>query len=287
MQERGVGPADMLRHTFLHIPGVGERTEARLWRAGVRSWDDVPILVPRARVPESLAGRIEREILRSEDALRRGRHGYFAANLPPREHWRALREFGDSVAYLDIETTGLSFGRDAVTVVGVFDGRRERSFVKRENLVRLPAALEGAKALVTFNGSLFDVPFLRRAFPRMRLDQIHVDLRFALRRLGYRGGLKAIERRLGIERSEETEGLSGMDAVRLWRTHEGGDPAARELLLQYNMEDVVNLQTLADLAYTELRGRCLHEGFVTAAELEGSRGSTAVDGPRDASLRSS
>ena len=42
----------------------------------------------------------------------------------------------------------------------------------------------------------------------MPLDQIHLDLLHPLRRLGFFGGLKAIERATGILRSEETSGLS-------------------------------------------------------------------------------
>lgn len=258
----------VLRSTFLHIPGVGYRTEEKLWRAGVRSWDDFRASKDEARLPRLRGRRIEEELERSEAALTRGRYRYFAANLPSREHWRALPDFRDAIAFLDIETTGLSIGRNAVTVVGIYDGRRERTFVKGVNLDELPRALEDKKILVTFNGARFDVPFLRKAFPRMRLDQIHVDLMHPLRRLGFRGGLKSIERQVGIERAEETAGLSGFDAVRLWESYESGDDDALDLLIAYNMEDVVNLETLADLAYTELRSLYLEEGFVTADRLE-------------------
>lgn len=257
----------MLRQTFLHIEGVGYRTEERLWRAGVGSWEEFPRRGTRARLPRPLRERIEEELGRSEEAWRRRRYGYFASNLPRREHWRAWADFRDRVAYVDIETTGLSFGRDAITVVGVYDGRRERSFVKGVNLDRLPEALDRAAILVTFNGSRFDLPFLRRAFPRMRLDRIHVDLRNVLRRLGYGGGLKAIERDVGIERSEETAGLSGADAVRLWQRYEEGDDGALDLLLEYNMADVVNLEALAELAYRRLRATCLAGDFVSADRL--------------------
>jgi len=258
----------MLRETFIHIEGVGPCREEALWRSGIRTWDDVSRLRRDAGLPATVVRRIGSEVVRSDDALRRGRYRYFAEALPPREHWRALPEFRGAVAYLDIETTGLSMGRDAVTVVGVYDGRRERSFVKVENLEDLPAALDRAKLLVTFNGTRFDLPFLRRAFPRMRVDQIHVDLVHGLRRLGYRGGLKRIEAHLGIDRSEETAGLRGWDAVRLWRAHERGDAGALEVLLQYNMEDVVHLETLADLAYAGLRASTRGEEFVTADRLE-------------------
>ena len=192
---------------------------------------------------------------------------YFARNLPARDHWRAWPEFGDAVAYLDIETTGLSLGRDAVTVVGVYDGSARRSFIQGDDLEDLPSALEHAKLLVTFNGSRFDVPFLRKAFPRMALDQIHIDVLHPLRRLGFVGGLKAIEAEMGISRSDETSGLRGFDAIRLWHAYEAGDDEALDLLLAYNMEDAVNLEPLAELAYEGLRSLCLDGGFVTADRL--------------------
>jgi len=257
----------MLRETFVHIPGVGYRTEERLWRRGIRTWDDFSMASMPRRVPARVGRRITDEIVRSDEALRRGRHRYFARNLPARDHWRAWPEFAKAIAYLDIETTGLSIGRDAVTVVGMYDGTRRRSFIQGDNLEDLPAAMERAKLLVTFNGSRFDVPFLRKAFPRMALDQIHLDLVHPLRRLGFVGGLKSIESQVGILRSEETTGLGGFDAVRLWHAYDAGDDDALDLLLEYNMEDVVNLEPLAELAYEGLRSLCLDGGFVTADRL--------------------
>ncbi len=257
----------MLRQTFLHVPGVSYRTEERLWQSGVASWDDV--LEDRMpAVPPHLRSVLGEEITRSQEALRRGRYRYFTVRLPQREHWRAWPEFRDAVAYLDIETTGLDIGRDAVTVVGVYDGRRKRSFIQGENLEELPAALERVRLLVTFNGSRFDVPFLRRAFPRMRLDQLHLDLMNPLHRLGYWGGLKRIERRLGIRRSDETAGMGGFDAVRLWHAYVNGDDDALDVLVAYNREDVVNLEPLAEFAYRSLRELAQDRGFVTADRLE-------------------
>ena len=64
--------------------------------------------------------------------------------------------------------------------------------------------------LVTFNGSQFDVPFLRAHFPKARLDQAHIDLRFALASLGYRGGLKVVEQTLGLRRDPAIQGMDGL-----------------------------------------------------------------------------
>lgn len=258
----------MLRQTFVHIDGVGYRTEEKLWKAGVTSWDDFLERTNAVRISHGLAQRIEAELDRSEDALRRLRYQYFAERLIPREHWRAWSDFRKDAAFLDIETTGLSLGRNAVTVVGLYDGQRKRSFIQGTNLEELPDALSRVKMIVTFNGQRFDVPFLRRAFPRMKLDQIHLDLVHPLHRLGFYGGLKRIENRFGIERSPETAGLSGLDAVRLWEAYGQGDDDALDLLTAYNLEDVVNLEPLAEFAYAELRALCLGNEFVSADRLE-------------------
>src|SRR5947208_16810761 len=107
--------------------------------------------------------------------------------------------------------------------------------------------------LVTFNGSRFDVPFLRKAFPRMGLDLIHMDVLHPLRRLGFFGGLKSIEPEMGISRSEETSGLRGSDAIALWHPYQTGDDDALDLLVTYNLERPVNLEQLAEFVYTSLR----------------------------------
>jgi uncharacterized protein YprB with RNaseH-like and TPR domain len=99
--------------------------------------------------------------------------------------------------FLDIETTGLSAPYDEVTLIGALGNGKLALFVKGINLDQFPAYVARFPLLVTFNGSQFDVPFLRAHFPTARLDQAHIDLRFVLRPLGYRGGLKAIERNQG------------------------------------------------------------------------------------------
>ena len=73
---------------------------------------------------------------------------------------------------------------------------------------------------------------------------------------GTPGGLKSIERQLHIPRVPETDGLTGYDAVRLWRAYRKGGRGAEDalrLLLAYNREDVVNMKLLLDYALPRLR----------------------------------
>jgi len=242
----------MLEHTFIHLPGIGQRTERRLWDGGIVRWVDAL----NAGCPEgfsrqrwSLSCRLLEQSMR---CLERGDHRHFAASLHRAEHWRAWADFRDSVAYLDIETTGCSH-YDSVTVVGIYDGVRSQSFIADDNLDRLPEVLAQYSMIVTFNGSSFDLPFLRRHFQGLKFNQLHLDLMHVLRRLGLGGGLKAIEHRLGLVRDSEIAHLDGWDAVRLWGEYRAGNKRSLDLLIRYNIADIENLEHLAEMAYRRLR----------------------------------
>ncbi|MEA3400831.1 MAG: ribonuclease H-like domain-containing protein [Armatimonadota bacterium] len=243
----------MLEHTFLHLPGVGEKTERSLWEQGIVTWADA---IDSGACPTGFSsgrwGQTCRLLEQSLRSLQRGDHRHFAEALASAEHWRAWRDFRRGAAYLDIETTGCS-SHDQVTVVGLYDGVRTCSFISGDNLDQLPEVISQYSMLVTFNGSSFDVPFLRRRFPGLQFDHLHVDLMHVLRRLGLRGGLKAIERRVGIARHSDIAHLDGWDAVRLWREWCRGSDESLELLVRYNTADIENLERLAGLAYRQLR----------------------------------
>jgi hypothetical protein len=141
-------------------------------------------------------------------------------------------------------------------------------FVKGVNLDQFPAYIAQFPLLVTFNGSQFDVPFLRAHFPRVRLDQAHIDLRFVLRSLGYRGGLKAIERNLGLTRDAAIQNVDGFEAVRLWHRYRRGDRAALMKLALYNLTDVVNLVELVQIALRLHHKRLAFPGDLSSGEAQ-------------------
>ena len=244
----------MLTATFVHAQGVGEVSERRLWDAGIVSWEQALAAAP-AELPLTPAQRalLLPTLERSVEALGEGDFVYFAETLPSRDHWRAAREFAGRIGFLDIETNG-GMKPDDITVIGVYDGDESRAYVKYRDLQDFAQEAERFAVWVTFFGTGFDLPMLRRRFPDLPFDQLHIDLCPALRRLGYRGGLKRIEEQLGIHRPPELDGLSGWDAVRLWRQwrrHRDEDALAR--LLAYNREDIENLSLLLAFAYGRLR----------------------------------
>jgi uncharacterized protein len=237
----------MLKRTFIHLPGVGPRFEGHFWRQGLSTWEDF-LAAKRVRgLSRPRFDGLKTELQESFDHLEEP--AYFATRLQAGEHWRLFHQFRPRTAYLDIETTGKVWPGLLVTVVGLYDGQNMRQFVQGFNLQKFPQALSDFDLLVTFNGTQFDLPVLRAYFPELRLPAAHVDLRFLMARLGYKGGLKRIEPRFGIHRPNEVNGMDGYMAVLLWERYQRGDKGALDLLLTYNKEDVVNLEVLMDAAF--------------------------------------
>ncbi len=240
----------MLRNTFVHLPGIGETTERRIWERDCHTWEEL-LNAPTSALPACLRDSAARK--RVEDSVHhyaRGEWGYFERCLPGAAKWRAFDPLRERTLYVDIETDGFD---NNITVIGIYDGASFRAFVQGENLEDAREALEEAAVIVTYNGAGFDMPIIRSRFPYNLFNHVHIDLMWPLRRLGYTGGLKRIEMERGLSRTEETRDLSGWDAVYLWREYQRGSQEAGERLLKYNEEDVRNLEPLMVWVYDTLR----------------------------------
>lgn len=249
----------MLLKTFLHLPGVGEIRERMLWREGVESWEDYISSPPPRGIGERLKEVHDRTLKELMEALEGKRWSVFTGILPPSHRWRLFEPLGEGASYLDIETDGLGPGA-VITVVGVFRRGEYIPLVRGYNLTRenIARALEGSSMIVTFNGTSFDLPIIERHYPGALPPIPHLDLMHTARRAGLGGGLKAVERALGIEREVEVSGVNGEMAVRLWRLWERErSRGALKLLLRYNREDVRNLELLARRLYDALLARTL------------------------------
>ncbi|SNQ59211.1 ribonuclease H-like domain-containing protein [Candidatus Methanoperedens nitratireducens] len=248
----------MLRNTYIHIPGIGSTTERRIWESGIKSWEEYlenqdVVKIPRIK-RKSLLPAVEESI----EQLSEGNHLFFAYRLPASIQWRAYRHFIERTAYVDIETTGLSAGCDKITMIGVYNGKETKTYIRGINLEEAAAELAKYKQLITFNGARFDLPFIEHEFPGF-FNHLHIDLLYPLKKIGYSGGLKKIEVKLGIARSDGTEGITGFDAVRLWNRYERGNEEALDLLVKYNQEDVVNLEKIIRLTYPVMMDREMNQ----------------------------
>ncbi len=237
----------MLKNTFIHVPGIGVRSEQKIWSSGVHCWEDLdrgdPCLTVRIGKE-----RLKRSIGESIEHLSNLNPEYFKNRLPSNHHWRVFPEFRQSIAYLDIETTGLDPSFNEITTIAVYDGTSIFTYVQGQNLQRFKEDIQGYKVLVTYNGKCFDIPFLQSSYG-IKLNQAQIDLRYVLKSLGYTGGLKGCEKKAGIDRGD-LDGVDGYFAVLLWDEFQRNkNPKALETLLAYNIQDVVNLETLMVLAY--------------------------------------
>ncbi len=244
----------MIESTFQIAKGVGKSKEQCLWDSGIITWQDFIDADSVEGIKERKKKECDALYTEAYDMLDDGDAFGLGDMLKRTEHWRLFNRFKDDAAYLDIETDGLE--RDStVTVVTVH--RKNNTYTLTHGIdldaASLSDALEGTKILVTFNGSCFDVPVLRNSFPKVDLDMPHYDLRFACRKVGLKGGLKGIEKELGIIRDDDIEGVDGEDAVRLWKQWEKrGDKDALRILTEYNRADTINLEGIAGTVYDRL-----------------------------------
>ncbi|MDL2285434.1 ribonuclease H-like domain-containing protein [Desulfovibrio sp. OttesenSCG-928-F07] len=242
----------MLCTSFTHLPGIGVTTAKKLNSAGVYTWDDA-CACPDLPLKSHQCGEFLRGIEESRQRLEEGDALWFSQRLSNSEQWRLFPHFHHSAAYVDIETTGLAMDTAVITSIALYDGENLKVYVNGHNLEEFLDDIETYKLLVTWNGRGFDVPFIRRAL-RAPLQMAHLDLVPVFHSLGLKGGLKKVEKILGLSR-EELDGVDGYTAVQLWHEYElTGQNNALETLLAYNAEDVFSLELLASYA-------CAQKGY--------------------------
>lgn len=244
----------MLQHTFRHIKGFGAKKEAELWRAGTFTWDDYERSLG-AQLP--LFGDLAEEdpcspLRDSKIAFKNGNVDFFATRLPHQEHFRIALSYPDQTMFVDIETTGLSKYYDKITLIGWSIGCEYGVCLQGDDDSRFREALASAKAIVTFNGCLFDLPFIRNELKEIALPSCHIDLRFLAKRVGLSGGQKAIEEILGIKRSTKAAEVDGEKATLLWHKYKWGDMEALRQLIIYNHADVEGMKVIFDRVVKKL-----------------------------------
>ncbi|MGB9857806.1 MAG: ribonuclease H-like domain-containing protein [Dictyoglomaceae bacterium] len=154
-------------------------------------------------------------------------------------------------AYLDIETTGLFPEFSYITVIGIYmEKEDEERFIQLVGEEITPSNLlyivRDIKEIYTYNGSRFDLPFIKAKLDvDLKSFLPHIDLMYLCWERGLYGGLKVVEKKLGIER--RLRNIDGEVAVKLWyRYISHNDLYALSLLLEYNREDVYNLKLIRE-----------------------------------------
>jgi len=236
----------LIQGCFRHIKGIGPRTALLLNESGIATWKDC--IANQEAIPFNgkRRKRLVDNIRKSIDHLEAGDIRYFTSSFPASEQWRILAEYLHAATFIDVETTGLSWNYCHASVISAYHRGEIRSFVHGENLDDFLAIADEAELLVTFNGNCFDIPFIERTFNIPSLASPHVDLRWIAWHCGYRGGLKSIEKQMGIRRPPQIDGIDGFEAVDLYYRWQQGDMASRELLIRYCEADVLSTYLVAE-----------------------------------------
>ena len=242
---------DLLKKTFQHIEGIGEKKESLLWKEGVIDWEDTLDKINYYAMPKSMREALKDELPRTIYNYKTKNYNYFLKRFPTPIIYRLYPALMDKTVFLDIETTGIKPSKAHVTVIGCYDGKDMKVFVHGRNEHEFLDYIKNYSIVVTFNGSCFDIPFLERYFATT-IKCVQIDLRFVLKDLGYTGGLKKIEQDVGISRGDDMVGVNGYTAVLLWNYYQDTkDETAIDSLIHYNLLDTINLEYLMCLAYNK------------------------------------
>jgi uncharacterized protein YprB with RNaseH-like and TPR domain len=239
----------MLTRSFCHIPGIGPKAELKLWERGIESWDQLGERAPaifKGEKPEM----IRNHLAAARQALDEKDLHFFYRSLPRDQLWRLVPGFLDDIAYLDIETTGMGHppACHSTTITFYFRGQVLQEHDHDRKRVLIQKILDEASIVCTFFGECFDVPFLEREY-KLEFRKAHLDLCHWLKRLGYKGGLKKVQKQFKDIPDRASLDIDGFDAVRLWQLHRKGVSGALETLLTYNAEDTVVLPSLLVKAF--------------------------------------
>lgn len=166
--------------------------------------------------------------------------------------------------YLDIETTGLKRNSDYAWVIGaafVKENKIESKqiFIKskddeKESLLYLNELLKNKQRIVTFNGNIFDIPFLNERantygislnFPQDKYDLYELIRKHNKFLMIKRINLKTAEKFMRIERNDP---LAGKETHTLYKTYvETGYDYLKKSLLNHNYYDIKNLPPLMNV----------------------------------------
>lgn len=239
----------LLRKSFIHLRGVGERTERHLWSQGIHDWDQLSLEAPNIFGAKKLY-EIQEDLDLSRKAWDERDLFYFHKTLPSAERWRMIKGGFDDIAYFDIEASGGGMPplAESTVIAFLFRGELLQEHEKKAKRQLIEYILAESSILCTFNGAAYDVPFLAHEFERP-FHKAHVDMCHWLRAQGFQGGLKAIQKAFPHLHQRSSMDIDGWDAVKLWRLYEEGIDAALTTLMCYNAEDVLILHPLLVEAY--------------------------------------
>lgn len=242
----------MLFNTFIHLNGINEKSEILLYKNGIYNWDDFLNAKKIDFIPNQRLELIKAELRESYKKFTERDINYFLHKLSKGNYWRVYKEFKKWSCFLDIETDGKGGIDSEITIIGLFSDSGYKCYINGDNLGSFEDDILKYDLIITFNGKLFDFPVIMKYFRTRYFNNIaHIDMRYVCSSLDnrFKGGLKSIEKKIGLYRPPSIRNLTGYDAVKLWERYCTGEKECLSLLIEYNKYDVINLSKLSDFMY--------------------------------------
>ncbi|MCI8306598.1 MAG: ribonuclease H-like domain-containing protein [Lachnospiraceae bacterium] len=186
----------------------------------------------------------------------------------------------EELCFFDIETTGLASATSNIYLIGAgyFDKEKKEFNViqwfaddydsEKEMLKRFVSFVDTRKVLMQYNGSSFDIPFIRAKCKRHKVDfgpienKKHLDIYVALRKYAKPLGLenkklKSFEKYIGIDREDMFDGGALIEVYVAYihnkMMRKENEPMLK-LLLLHNYEDIVGLSQVSVLLFLKELG---------------------------------
>lgn len=215
----------------------------------------------------------------------------FTREYPIREYRSPVFDLyfgGLTPCVFDIETTGLSAENGSKVILTAMltpyrEGVRITQFLaedpyEEDRVLQATVeflAEEKIDYLITYNGSSFDIPFVKRRLARLNLpydpDLYELDLfRFFRKNTLLPDQLdslrqKSVETHFGLH-GDRRDVISGRESVKLYQQYAlTGDPVLEKIVLTHNREDVLQLLKVMKAAGAEDFGRVLKDVDVDGA----------------------
>ena len=201
-----------------------------------------------------------------------------------------IQRLGDpeKVFFMDIETTGFSRTYDSVYLTGFLYYEGGQFWLEQhlasdlrdepEILDAFCGRLSDAEQVVTFNGDMFDFPFMEcrcrmmhSTAPWPSVESVDLLKRYRPYQtlFGWENcRLKTIERSLGVDREDI---FSGGELIEVFETYSlNQDPDLEKVLLLHNYEDILNIPRLLriDAFLTSLRNARVEETTVCGTTVD-------------------
>ena len=246
------------------MPGIGIQTEMKLKNDGYETFYDLLDHPAYSKKAEKLIEKIEKDCFIKEFKLLKRLNKYSDSKNSTLKALNSLDPF--NLKFMDIETLGLSSAPIILLGIAEIKGKyiESNQYLLRQKHEE-PAVIEAylshideASVHVTYNGAIFDIPFIKNRARLYRIDcnlnQTHFDLMYPARNLWKdvlpNCKLTTIEEHLfNIKRVDDVPGAYIPDYYRTYLTTRNIGPLIP--IIEHNRMDIVSLADFLMKIYEE------------------------------------